>query len=97
MVAVDTGLRQSMRFAAAALLTTYEHDAIVGLEIARDDYLAGFAGMLLLTAKQLQTELPKLRDIPLVSNYKEGRSHARLAVRGRAETMFAPIRRVSIG
>lgn len=72
IAAAEQNLRRGLSFSAATLLGSAQADGIAALELARTDYLSAFARLLLLTAKSLQAELPKLREIPLVSNYEEG-------------------------
>jgi hypothetical protein len=64
--------QRAVSFAGLALLTTAQTDAMAAMEVARSDFLSGFARSLLRAAKGLQTELPKIANIPLLSNYEEG-------------------------
>ena len=68
----EQNLRRALAFSADTLLGSVQADGIAALELARTDYLTGFARLLLLTAQSLKPELPKLRNIPMVSNYREG-------------------------
>lgn len=74
IAAVEQNLRRALDLSAATLLSTAQQDGIVALELARTDYLAGFARLLFTTANDLKASLrdPRLRKIPLVSNYEEG-------------------------
>lgn len=89
IAAVEQNLRRALDLNAAMLLSNAQQDGIVALELARTDYLAGFARLLFSTANHLKASLrdARLRQIPMVSNYEEGINTRTPGGLGKAGTM----------